>query len=124
MRKQEEFNVVLSSLRKEVPEARGSILASPDGLSLAFDMPESEAPRIAAMAATALGLGKRIVQGTQNGNLQEIVVRGSDGYLTLYAVGTKAVLAVSAQPDANLGLLHLVARQSVSELEKILGQEA
>lgn len=124
MRKQEEFNAILSNIRKELPEARGSILASPDGLSLAFDMPESEAPRIAAMAATALGLGKRIAQGTQNGNLQEIIVRGTDGYLTIYAVGTKAVLAVSAQPEVNLGLLNLVARDSVSALEKIFGQES
>ena len=120
MSKQDELNAVLSKLRKEAPDVQGSILATPDGLALAFDIAESEAPRIAAMAATALGLGKRIIQGTQNGELQEMVVRGSTGYLTLYAVGTIGVLAISMAAGSNIGLIQLVARQSVGEIQSIL----
>lgn len=120
MGKQEELQSVLAKLRREVSDIQGSILATPDGLSLASDFPEADVPRVAAMAATALGLGKRICQGTNRGELQELVVRGDGGYLVLYAVEGKAVLAIVAVAGANLGLVNLVARQSVGELAKVL----
>jgi predicted regulator of Ras-like GTPase activity (Roadblock/LC7/MglB family) len=101
---------LVRELRQAVPEITGVMVASTDGLSLASDLPEAEAARAAAMAATALGLGKRIAQTSGLGGLEEVVVRGQSGYLVVYSAGDKGVLAVAAPMGANLGLIHLEAR--------------
>ena len=58
---------MVSNLRRSIPELNGAMVASVDGLSVAHDFPEPDAERMAAMAATALGLGKRIWNGPASG---------------------------------------------------------
>ncbi|UZX14748.1 roadblock/LC7 domain-containing protein [Thermus sp. PS18] len=123
MGRQEVLQSVIRELRQAVPEITGIMVASTDGLSLATDLPETEAARVAAMAATALGLGKRIAQTVALGNLEEAVVRGRDGYLVVYAAGDRGVLAVSAPMGANLGLIHLEARQAAARIARALSEE-
>ncbi|WP_269801856.1 roadblock/LC7 domain-containing protein [Thermus sediminis] len=89
MGRQEELQEVIRQLRQAVPEITGVMVASTDGLSLASDLPEAEGARAAAMAATALGLGKRIAQNSALGGLEEVVVRGGSGYLVVYSAGDK-----------------------------------
>nr|MDT0667635.1 roadblock/LC7 domain-containing protein [Micromonospora sp. DSM 115978] len=72
---QTELSRVVSELRRSIPELNGAMVASVDGLSVAHDFPEPDAERMAAMAATALGLGKRISDRTGLGEMQETVVR-------------------------------------------------
>ncbi len=121
MSKQEEIRKEISALRQAVPELKGVMVASADGLSIATDFPEAEGARIAAMAATALGLGKRIAQTVGLSGLEEVVIRGQDGYLVVYAAGDKGVMAVQAPQGANLGLIHLEARSVASRVAQILG---
>ncbi|MCX7850789.1 roadblock/LC7 domain-containing protein [Thermus sp.] len=120
MARQEELQSLVRELRQAVPEIAGVMVASTDGLSLATDLPEAEAARAAAMAATALGLGKRIASTTALGGLEEVVVRGREGYLVVYAAGDKGVLAVTAPMGANLGLIHLEARQAAGRIAQTL----
>jgi predicted regulator of Ras-like GTPase activity (Roadblock/LC7/MglB family) len=47
-------------------------------------------------------------------------VRGRDGYLIVYSAGPRAVLAVLASGEANLGLLHHVARRTASRISELL----
>jgi len=76
MSKQEQLQQILNELKAALPELKEIIVASPDGLPVA-QLGESEiATRLAAMAATAQGLGKRIATTTHLGNLVEIVIRG------------------------------------------------
>ena len=58
--KHSDLKLVLSAIRRAIPELHGVMIASQDGLAIAHDFPEADAERIAAMAATALGIGKRI----------------------------------------------------------------
>jgi predicted regulator of Ras-like GTPase activity (Roadblock/LC7/MglB family) len=101
---------VVSDLRRSIPELNGVMVASVDGLSVAHDLPEADAERMAAMAATALGLGKRISERTNLGEMQETVVRGANGYLVVYAAGEQAVLVLSGPFNSNLGLMRIEAR--------------
>lgn len=121
MNKQVQLTELMRSLRQAVPEVSGVMIAATDGLPIAHDFAESEAGRIAAMAATALGLGKRVVQATHLGELTEAVIRGDRGYLIIFSCGQKGVLALSAPANANLGLINLEARLSASEIAQILG---
>lgn len=72
------------------------------------------------MAATALGLGKRIAETLGAAEFTETSVSGKDGNVYIYATGPKGVLAVITQPDANLGLLHLEARDAARTIASIL----
>jgi len=118
MTKQEQLHGILKKLKQALPELRSIVIASTDGLPIAHNA--ADAPRVAAMAATALGLGKRIGQTAELGSLQETIVRGDQGYFVIYAAGDKGVLAVSAPADANLGLIHLEARGCAGRLAQIL----
>lgn len=121
MSRQVELQEVIRQLRQAVPEITGVMVASTDGLSLASDLPEAEAARAAAMAATALGLGKRIAQTSNLGGLEEVVVRGQSGYMVVYSAGDKGVLAVAAPAGANLGLIRLEAQGAAQRIAQVLG---
>jgi len=116
--KQEVLQGILRDLKQALPELRSIVVASTDGLPIVHNA--ADAPRVAAMAATALGLGKRISQTTELGSLEETIVRGNQGYFVVYATGDKGVLAVSAPADANLGLIHLEARSYAAKLAQVL----
>lgn len=120
MSKQEELGRVIYDMRRSIPELHGVMIASTDGLSIAHDFPEAEAEKIAAMAATALGLGKRITERTSLGGLHEAVIRGDYGYLVVYAAGDNAILVLSAPVSANLGLMRIEARSSSAMVSQVL----
>ena len=118
--KQEQLKDILRSLRANLPELRGVLIASADGLPIASAMGEgSDANRVAAMAATALGLGKRINDTLGAGELTEMSVSGKDGQVYLYSAG-KGVLAVVSPSGANLGLLHMEARDAARSVAFVL----
>lgn len=122
MSKSAELQRVISTMRRSIPELHGVMLASTDGLAIAHDFPEAEAERVAAMAATALGLGGRITERTNLGTLAEAVIRGDRGYLVVYAAGENAVLVMSGPIDSNLGLMRIEARVAAVEIRHFLGQ--
>lgn len=112
---------VVAAIHESMPELHGVLIASADGLPVAHDFDESDAERIAAMAATALGLGKRIAERTDLGGLAETVIRGDRGYLVVYAAGADAVLVMSGPLDSNIGLMRIEARAASLEIKHILG---
>ena len=103
-------------LRGAVSDVVGAIVASVDGLPMAHDVYGHDPAGIAAMAATAAGLGKRIVGDFEFGDFAECVVRAEGGYFVVYSVGRVAVLAVMASEGANLGRVHLEARRCVAKI--------
>ncbi|MDO5500517.1 MAG: roadblock/LC7 domain-containing protein [Propionibacteriaceae bacterium] len=111
---------IVQNLDYSMPELRGVMIASADGLPVAHNFPASEAERIAAMAATAIGLGGRIADRADLGPLAEAVVRGSSGYLVVYALGETAVLVLAGPADANLGLMRIEARKAASSARPLL----
>ncbi|HET9656641.1 MAG TPA: roadblock/LC7 domain-containing protein [Kineosporiaceae bacterium] len=120
MSKQEDLARVVYDLRRSIPELHGVMIASSDGLPLSHDFPESEAERVAAMAATALGLGKRITERTNLGGLHETVVRGAHGYLVVYSAGENAILVLSGPITSNLGLMRIEARAASGFVSQVL----
>jgi predicted regulator of Ras-like GTPase activity (Roadblock/LC7/MglB family) len=108
----QEVHTALLALRGAVPDLLGSLVASVDGLPLAHDVYDEDPAGIAAMAATAAGLGKRLVENFSFGEFDESVVRARHGYFVVYSAGPVAVLATTASAGANLGRLHLEARRS------------
>ena len=107
-------------LRAALPDVLGVLVASVDGLPLAYDVGDDDPAGIAAMAATAAGLGRRLVEGFGFGEFAENVVRAKHGYFVVYGAGPVAVLAVTASAGANLGRLHLEARRCAVTIARAL----
>jgi predicted regulator of Ras-like GTPase activity (Roadblock/LC7/MglB family) len=111
----------LDTLRSAIPELKGVLLASNDGLPVAHSFSNGADPnRIAAMAAAASNLGRRISESVTAGIMSEISVRGDDGMLFVYTAGPKAVLAVLGGAGSNAGLIHLEARTTAKEIGELL----
>lgn len=120
MSKQDDLLRVITGIRRAIPELHGVMIASTDGLSLAHDFPEAESENMAAMAATALGLGQRITERAHLGGLMETVARGDYGYMVVYGAGESAVLVMSGPVSSNLGLMRIEARSASAQISQVL----
>ena len=117
MAKGEALKVHIEALRSAIPELKGVLLASNEGLPIAHSFSNGQDPnRVAAMAAAASSLGRRISESMATGGLTEVSIRGDDGVLFIYSAGPKAVLAVMGPMGSNAGLIHLEARGVAKEI--------
>jgi predicted regulator of Ras-like GTPase activity (Roadblock/LC7/MglB family) len=99
-----------------------SAVVSVDGLTIASALPgDVEEDRVAAMSAAMLSLGERISGELGRGGLDEVYIRGEEGFVLLTAVGDEAVLTALARDEAKLGLIFLEMRRAAADLEKLVG---
>jgi predicted regulator of Ras-like GTPase activity (Roadblock/LC7/MglB family) len=111
----------LRDLQASSPDVEASAVVSVDGLTIASALPSSvEEDRVAAMSAAMLSLGERIATELGRGNLDQVYIRGKDGFVVLMSVGEEAVLTVLARDQAKLGLLFLDMRRAVEDLSQLL----
>ena len=120
MGKQEEFTAVIQQLRENVPDITGVMIASIDGLSIGTDFPEEEAARVAAMSASAIGLGNRITKTSELGDMSDMMIEGSNEVLIIYMAGPGAILALRAPCRANLGLIRLEGPKAVKKTAELI----
>lgn len=107
----------LRDMRSSSPDIEASAVVSVDGLTIASDLPATtEEDRVSAMSAAMLSLGERIASELGRGGLDQVYVRGDNGYVLLNAVGEEAVLTVLARRDAKLGLVFLDTRRAAADL--------
>jgi hypothetical protein len=108
-------------MQMNTPDVEATAVVSVDGLTMASALPAGvEEDRVAAMSAAMLSLGERIASELGRGVLDEVYVRGQDGYVVLRAVGEEAVLTVLARQQTKLGLLFLDMRRASEDLAAIL----
>jgi len=99
-----------------------SAVVSVDGLTIASALPgDVEEDRVAAMSAAMLSLGERIACELGRGGLDEVYIRGEEGFVLLTAVGDEAVLTALAREEAKLGMIFLEMRRAAEDLEKLVG---
>ena len=111
----------LRELQMSSPDIEAAAIISVDGLPIATSLPQSvEEDRVSAMSAAMLSLGERIASELGRGLLDEVYVRGANGYVILRAVGEDAVLTVLARQQAKLGLVFLDMRRAANEFATIL----
>ena len=56
----------------------------------------------------------------QKGDLEQIMVKGSDGVLLVLAAGPNAVLTVSTTKDVRLGLIFLDCKRTCEKIAKLI----
>jgi hypothetical protein len=113
----ERLRVLLAS----TPEIEGAAIVSPDGLIIASVLaPPAEEDRVAAMSAAMVSLGERISEELGRGKLEQVYIKGSQGFALLTAAGPQAVLTIIARSEARLGMLLLELRKVIVDLQGFL----
>lgn len=111
----------LRELRRSSPDIEASAIVSIDGLPIASDLPGGvEEDRVSAMSAAMLSLGERIAGELRRGTLDQVYIRGDQGYVILMAVGEEAVLTVMSGKQAKMGLVFLDMRRAVESLSRLV----
>ena len=111
----------LKALSMNTPDIEVSAVVSVDGLIMASALPaDVEEDRVSAMSAAMLSLGERIASELRRGQLDQVFVRGENGFVILMAIGEEAVLTALAQSRAKLGLVFLDMRRTASELVNLV----
>ena len=117
----EQIMARLRDLRAITPDIEASAVVSVDGLTIASDLPaEVEEDRVSAMSAAMLSLGERIASELGRGTLDQVYIRGDDGYVILMSIGEDAVLTALARKGAKLGLVFLDMRRAAADLRTLL----
>ncbi|UCH61510.1 MAG: roadblock/LC7 domain-containing protein [Anaerolineales bacterium] len=112
----------LIEMQAASPEIEASAVVSVDGLIMASALPaETEEDRVSAMSAAMLSLGERIAGELGRGTLEQVYIRGNDGYVIVTAVGEEAVLTAMVRENAKLGLVFLEMRRAAEDLVRLVG---
>ncbi len=117
----EQLETLLRQAQGSVPGLEASALISMDGLIIVSSLPpEIEEDRVAAMTAAMLGLGERTADELGRGMLDQIYIKGPNGYVLIMAAGDNAVLTAIAGPEAKLGLLLVYLKKVIRQIEELL----
>ena len=121
MSRAEQLNRVLRSLQSESPDVEACVLISEDGLVIASVLPQNiQEMRVAGMSATLLSLGQRAAHELTRGKLQQVLIRGEQGYVVMVSVGNGTLLLVLTTREAKLGLVFLDMDHAANDIRKII----
>ena len=119
--RQEMLVSILNDLTAASGDIEASAIVSTDGLMIASVLPAgTDEDRIGAMTAAMLSLGERTATELGRGNLEQVMVRGSKGYVVMLHAGEDAVLSVLARQQAKLGLIFLDARRAAEAIAQVI----
>jgi len=116
----------LSAIRSELRQlinayggcVKGCATMTTDGLIIAAVLSDNiDQDVFAAMNASLLVLADRASEEVDIGKLKQLMVMGTAGVMLLTQVGEDAVLAVAAEPGANLGKILLDTNKTARQLK-------
>lgn len=112
---------LLKEFKSSSVDVQASAVVSTDGLIIASELPQDvEEDRVAAMSAAMLSLGERTSKELMKGSLEQVFVKGQDGYILLMGAGEEAVLTALAKKDAKLGLVFLDMKRTADKISGVI----
>ncbi len=119
--KYDALNTILQSLSASSGDIEASAVVSADGLLMASNFPaDMDEERMAAMAAALLAIGERASMELKRGKLEQVFIRGEEGFVVMMSAGPDGVLTVMCNKMAKLGLIFLDMKRAAAEIAKIL----
>ncbi len=111
----------LRQMQAASPDIEASAVVSVDGLIIASALPsEVEEDRVSAMSAAMLSLGERISAELGRGSLEQVFIKGGEGFVILTSIGADAVLTALARQNSKLGLIFLEMQRAAHDLEQVM----
>jgi CheY-like chemotaxis protein len=114
---------ILVDWQKNTEEILGATVVTPDGMTLGAHVVHGgiTGEQLGAFTASIFKVGSKSVKALQRGALEELYLRGSQGTVYLYVIGSGAILSVLARPDANMGMVHIESREQCKRVAQVLG---
>jgi predicted regulator of Ras-like GTPase activity (Roadblock/LC7/MglB family) len=110
---------VLNELQGSIPEIEACAIVSVEGLPIVSALPtDVDEAKVAAMTAAMLTLGEKAAIELGKGNLEQVNIKGIDGWLLVIQAGMNACLTVSTTAGAKLGMVFLEMKRAA---EKVSG---
>lgn len=117
----EQLNQILHNLQGSSSDIEACAIVSEDGLMIASLLPHGlEEVQIAAMSAAMMSMGTRTAGELNRGSLQQLFVKGDNGYVIGMYAGAHAVLLALARKEAKLGLIFFDLSRAAEATEKAL----
>ncbi len=121
MNRAEQLNQILENLQASSSDIEACAIVSEDGLMIANLLPQGlEEEQIAAMSAVMMSMGTRTAIELKRGTLQQLFVKGDNGYVISMYAGPHAVLLALARKEAKLGLIFLDLSRAAAATDKTL----
>ncbi len=115
------INSILGELNGSSADIEASAVVSTDGLLIASQLTSGiNEDHVGAMSAAMLSLGDRTAQELGRGSLEQVLIKGDNGYVLMTYAGTDAVVTVLAKSNARLGLIFLDVKRAADDIAKIL----
>ena len=115
------LNKILNELNSSSADVEASAIISVDGLIMASQLPSSvDEDRVGAMSAAMLSLGERTAHELERGGLDQVLIKGTSGYVLMLKAGDDAVLTVMAKVNAKLGLIFLDVKRASKKISELI----
>jgi len=112
---------VLNDLQGSIPEIDACAIVSVEGLPIVSALPtDVDEAKVAAMTAAMLTLGEKAAMELGKGNLEQVNIKGVDGWLLVIQAGMNACLTVSTTANAKLGLIFLDMKRAAEKIAQMI----
>ncbi len=112
---------ILNDLNGTSADIEASGIVSSDGLMMASQLPAGmDEDRVGAMSAAMLSLGDRTAHELARGVLEQVMIKGENGYVLMTSAGSEAVVTVVAKSNAKLGLIFLDVKRAAEYIAKLI----
>lgn len=119
--REEQLTQILKKLHTSTPDIEGAAVISMDGLIMASSLPAGvEEDRVSAMSAALYGIGSTTAEELERGEVEQLYIKGHNGYLVITQSGTESVLGVMANAKAKLGIIFLDVKRAAEEIAKVI----
>ncbi len=117
------LKVILKRLNSSSSHIEASAIMSRDGLNVASVLGDGvDSDRLGAMCAALLGLADTTAKELNRGDLKQVLLHGSNGFMLVTHVGQNAVLAVATKPGTNLGMVFVETKKTVKKIEEVMSK--
>jgi hypothetical protein len=120
--RQEQITEILERLGNNLGNDLAGVAAvGMDGIVLVSRMSaEVNADRVGAVAATMMGVTRRVAGELKIGSTREAIIDSENGLFMVLPAGDQSLLAVNLRMGANLGMVRLEAREAAKEIGGVL----
>ncbi|VAW56398.1 hypothetical protein MNBD_GAMMA07-2742 [hydrothermal vent metagenome] len=116
----EDLYVILEDMNSACRDIQLSMLTTADGLIMTAVGTVLDPGQVGAMCTELITVCHKAAKQLEQGELEQMIIRCSEGCMFLMPAGEFAVLAIMCVPDINLGLLILEAQRSASLIQNSL----
>ncbi len=121
MNRTQQLNESLTNLKATSADIEACAVVTEDGLIIASALPQGmDEDHVAAISSVMISMGVRICTELNKNELEQLFVKGKDGYIIMSHAGPHAVLVALTRKEAKLGLIFLDMSRAADSLAEII----